>query len=397
MLRSDLNLQPVIIIFSLSHLHSNRMTTLIIPSLAVALTLIQLSTSVPQGSSDQYNPFYNGADASTVLEAAFAQAGISLGDGLGAIGFPPPTKKPSIASRLRNLRLPSLPSFSRKRATPMPMLIPIMGTMPKPMKLDNMNSEEGQLISQLQQLQGNGAFFSNNPFIHHHVHNPSNQLNSQQIISNKQPQFLLPSSLGTTKAQETTQSFYVWPTTNAIIATTPSPLLSDQLKRLPISLTRPRSVNHNYGTSSSENWTPTNGNFGGFKPLLVSLDSSASSSSVMPTAAAPAHNLSDYYQSTKRVSFWAKRPEGSQQDITQSMLDNWKFNNPENSSSNPVDDLLKFHPIKLNGGDAGSNKIGFQINPSNLLEQINREANRRSIDCKNKDLGWCDYTDNYPT
>lgn len=340
---------------------------------------------MPQ-AGDQFNPFYNGADASTVLEAAFAQAGISLGDGLGAMGFPPPTKKPSIASRLRNLRLPSLPSFARKRVTPMPMLIPIMGTMPKPMKLDSMNSEEGQLFSQLQQLHGNGgAFFTNAPFIHHHVHNLINTVQSNSHIKN----LLIPSSLATTKAQETTQSFYVWPTSSQAITTTPIPLLSDHLKRLPVSLTRPRSVNHNYGTSN-DNWTPSN--FGGFKPLL-SLD--ASPSLVMPTAAAPAHNLSDYYQSTKRVSFWAKRPEG-QQDITKSILDNWKFNNLDNAS-NPVDDLLKFHPIKLTAGDSANNKIGFQINPTNLLEQINREANRRSIDCKNKDLGWCDYTDNYPT
>lgn len=332
--------------------------------------LVQLSISEPQ---DQFNPFYQGADATTVLEAAFAQAGISLGDGLGAMGFLPPSKKPSIASRLRNLRLPSLPSlpsFARKRInSPMPMLIPIMGTIPKPMKLDN--SEESQLMAQLTQYQGN-PFFPNGPFMHH-VHNPN------QNILNAQP-----SSLSTGKAQETTQSFYVWPTSSQI-TTTPSPIF-EHIKRLPVSLTRAR--NHNYG-SSNDNWTPSN--YIGLKSLSA-LD--ASPSSIMPTAAAPAHNLSDYYQSTKRVSFWAKRPEG--QDIGKSLLENWKFNNPDNAS-NPVDDLLKFHPIKLTAGESGSNKLAFQINPANLLEQINREADRRSIDCKNKDLGWCDYTDNYPT
>lgn len=279
------------------------------------------SSSKPQ---DLLN-LYGMDDASSVLQAAFAHAGISLGDG---IAFPaPPTRRPGFfsAARLRNLKLPSF--GRRKVAAPLPMLVPIMGTLPKPLKLD----DQDQLMAQLN----------------------ANLFNNAQVVTQSTPTTTSDSK----KALDSMSNYQIaWVTPSPVPTTTTTQ--PENKSRLPISLTRPRSVNHNYATSDS--WTPTQ--YAGFRPL--SLDAIAAPSSVIP--AAIGSNLSEY------LRVWTRRPI--------------------NNSSDSLEDLFKLTPVKTKITD---NKIS--INHASLLEQINRDADRRSVDCKNKDLGWCDYSDNYPT
>lgn len=94
--------------------------------------------------------------------------------------------------------------------------------------------------------------------------------------------------------------------------------------------------------------------------------------------------------------------------------DPWKFNDsvPEESSN----DILKYslpNSAKVSSSSpllhsdestesilSGLHKL-FPINPSAILEQINKNEHliksKSSVDCVNKHLGWCDFTDNYPT
>ena len=77
--------------------------------------------------------------------------------------------------------------------------------------------------------------------------------------------------------------------------------------------------------------------------------------------------------------------------------------NESSSSTQSSNDLLKFiNPIKISSSSSSiysnSKHLHQSINPNVLLEQINKNAGRSRLDCKNKDLGWCDfYTESYPT
>ncbi|KAI1291930.1 hypothetical protein HDE_07329 [Halotydeus destructor] len=346
----------------------------------VVTTLVVTVTPKPQ-DQDMYN-LYSGEDASQVLQAAFAHAGISLGDGIGPMSHFMPTKRPTIwqssAAKLRNLKLPSLPTFGRRKVSHMPMLLPIMGTLPRPAKDDQAEQmqhfvnhlQSGQYLTQPSLV---GKNLLSVPANHHEKKHEVESVNNYQIWSTPSfaPNIVKPAS------------------------TTPTPMVSEAYKRLPLSVTRPRSVQHNY---NHDNWTPTR-----YGATLKPSSLESASSSLVPSASiltsSNVVNLTDalsplsYLQSTKRVSnYWDKFKQSP--SLMSNQFEGWHVTN-NNITATTIEDLLRFHPIKYEKETA--NKI-MPINPVTLLDQISRESsNRKTADCKNKDLGWCDYGDNYPT
>jgi hypothetical protein len=333
---------------------------------------------------------YQGDDASAILQEAFAQAGVDLGGPIVPVA--PAAPRLSLVQRLRNIRLPlpSFSAFSRRKVTPGPnMLIPLMPpavhVVPS-MKSGKTLKSAAQPVTSHQMKEAAATFipaYSNN--------NPSYQNNDASV----NPQYTFPMESESVKETLTASpSFHSLKTSvsDAVVKITaaPTPMSTQVDKQIP---GNNRTANHSFRSV----WTPSSHYFGGFKPIPAS--SSVHGPVSLSTAARTyekSHPLSA--EETKRVSFFESldHQDKSVPDHNRlthkeaKFMDIWRLNDSQVQQS--VSDLLK----AVRSENKSENKL-FPITPAMLLEQMAKmNSNRTAHECKNKDLGWCDFSETYP-
>ena len=462
---------------------------------------------------------YSGEDASSMLQEAFAQAGIDLGPSSSSSGssetdpseMPAEPKKrtllPALASRLRNLRLPQLPSLSasltsafarRRTVTPMPgMIIPIMNR-PPPMIPGGIpllpaslpppppsNSPGGINTNGVLQVKGPAFvttpyFTPNLPVVSKTIEqqsvktssSPASDNNNNNDRSGLQHQMVLLSSPGMKTSASDSSHHYV------IVKPTPLPLspqpsspthmTSRPHSSSPVSLAKPRFVKINLKTPfmTDNSWIPSSltsyagvTTSTGFKPIPTmirtapSSSSSSSSSSSgsllssqgsvtvsvkndkdkenetlsssLTSSSSPSESATNYKNSIKYYeNLFSNFHEKNNwfKPIEKYKSQHWKVSHsvnetsPEESANDVIRSIMTANHLytpsssfstSLSSSDSTSTPIRFKkptttmtsftINPSALLQQISKvNTNRNSLSCKNKDLGWCDFSDSYP-
>jgi hypothetical protein len=453
---------------------------------------------------------YGGPDANAMLQEAFAQAGIDLAssssNGEQEEEEVVPPKLPllqSLASRVRNMRLPSFPqlpalpslsasiqsAFARRRVTPVPsMLIPIMGrphlhggmqvlppVLPPPPPTNVPGGVNTNGV-----LQVKGPAFVTTPYFHPtNLADISKKMEHQGILksaasvsdSNDRssnsgnphhvvvitPPVVSSSNGMKTSASDSNHHFViVKPTPHPIplpTQMTSRPMIHSSSSS-PVSLTKPRFVKINFKDSSSASWVPSSlsgyAGYSGFKPIPTtihstqqqhqqnSLPSSTSTDSQIPVSVSnnSTFKQNDTHSSSSLTSSSTKNYKNSikyyenlfsnfqQKDnwfkpIEKYKNEHWKVSHsvndsysPEESSNEVVRSIMTANGLynPISSASSSSESFGpirfkkptttmtsFTINPSALLEQISKvNTNRNSLSCTNKDLGWCDYSDNYP-
>uniref|UniRef100_T1KCY8 Spaetzle domain-containing protein n=1 Tax=Tetranychus urticae TaxID=32264 RepID=T1KCY8_TETUR len=139
--------------------------------------------------------------------------------------------------------------------------------------------------------------------------------------------------------------------------------------------------------------------YSGFKPMgpasSSQLLSSTHPNSINSYEMAPSNGTGDYGKGSnsrdpKYYSLLDKNTNGIDGDIDD-LDDEMSENSMETFSSR----LSLFHPEKVEP----DNKIILPINPTDLLRLVSEETRTKGkpIECANKDLGWCDLGDQYPT
>lgn len=448
---------------------------------------------------------YGGQDANEMLQEAFAQAGIDLAssnDGQSGQDqenseqqFVPP-KKPllhSIADKVRNFKLPSLPhvslpqlpslpslpplpslsasiqsAFARRRVTPLPsVLIPIMarphhfhGGMPvMPPVLHPpppTNIPGGVNTNGI--LQVKGPAFVTTPYFH-----PTNLAEISKIEQQQQQQAMRTStSSDNNDGSRTGNSEHVVVITPPVLSSgmkssasdsshhyvivkpTPQPI-STQMTNRPTQTSsqigvKPHFVKINLKDASSASWIPSSlSSYSGFKPIPTTSQQSRGSSSPSQVAVSVSHNGKNDSLSSPLTSSSSSSPTNYKNSIKyyENLFSNfqdknnwfkpiekyksehWKVSHsindshsPEESSNEVVRSIVTanslYSPSSSSSSSSGSfssirfkkpttTMTSFTINPSALLEQISKvNTNRNTLSCKNKDLGWCDYSDSYP-
>lgn len=315
---------------------------------------------------------YQGDDASALLQEAFAQAGVDLGGPITPVM--PVTRRFSLVDRLRAIKLPlpSFASFSRRKVTPVPnTLMPLA-------------SKSGRsLVAPVRELTFMPAAGDFPPFSHNPpAFMPAYNFPKESEIPPQDPLIASP-SLRSTKTRISD---------SVVRVTVPSSPMTSHADNQIVSATK--TPNNSFASV----WTPTSQYFGGFKPIAASPVNQGSVSTSARSEVGKRHEKSHSLsgEETKRVSFYESLDQEkaafaypSKFKHSSKSMDFWKLNDSRKQQP-PTDAILKV------GNNQSENKL-FPMSATMLLEQMARmNSSRSSQDCRNKDLGWCDYSDNYP-